>query len=114
VSNVAQPLVQASLLGEAIDGGPIVVLVADEDGRYLAVNGYACELLGFTRDELLEQAAPNGSGDRLRLTRKDGTLLELECRTQPTTIAGMELSVSVCWPASSPPAAARPYAPGPG
>ena len=31
-SNVAQPLVQASLIGEAIDAGPVLVFVFDEDG----------------------------------------------------------------------------------
>ena len=52
-SNVAQPLVQAGLLGEAIDRGPMLVLVADEEMRYVAANQLACDVLGYTRDELL-------------------------------------------------------------
>jgi PAS domain S-box-containing protein len=101
VPNIAQPLVQASLVGEAIDHGPVLVLVMDEDGSYVAANSYACELLGFSRAELLEQKAdPARPG---RLTRKDGTLLELEHRTQPTMIAGMRFTVAVGWlPLSSP------------
>jgi PAS domain-containing protein len=100
--------VQASLLGEAIDRGPVLVLVADEDGNYVAVNEFACELLGYTREELLEQRAPDP--DNLGMLRsKDGTLLELEHWAQPTQIAGMLLYVVVCWPpASSQPAASAP------
>jgi PAS domain-containing protein len=105
VSNVARPLVQASLLGEAIDRGPVLVLVADEDGNYVAVNEFACELLGYEREELLEQTAPDPANPGT-LRSKDGTLLELEHCAQPTQIAGMLLYVVVCWPpASSLPAA---------
>jgi PAS domain-containing protein len=97
--------VQASLLGEAIDRGPVLVLVADEDGNYVAVNEFACELLGYTREELLEQRAPDLANPG-RLTCRDGSVLELEHRSQPTRIAGMLLYVVVCWPpASSQPAA---------
>ena len=31
----------------------MLVFVADENLRYVAVNRYACRLLGYTRDELL-------------------------------------------------------------
>ena len=51
---VAHELVQKSLVGEALDHGPMAIFVADETGRYLAVNAYACDLLGYTREELLE------------------------------------------------------------
>ena len=43
----------ANLLGEALDDGPALVFVADEEMRYLAVNKRACEVLGYTREELL-------------------------------------------------------------
>ena len=55
-SAVTHELVQKSLVGEALEHGPVAVFVADDDGRYLAVNAYACELLGYTRSELLEPA----------------------------------------------------------
>ena len=45
---------QASLLGEAVDAADIAILVSDEDGRCIAVNQAACDLLGYTRDDLLE------------------------------------------------------------
>jgi PAS domain S-box-containing protein len=126
VSNVAQPLVQASLLGEAIDPGPAIVLVADEDMNYVAVNGYACEVLGYTRAQLLglkvtdvassrdaaaRFAAFRDAGHdagRARLKRKDGKRIEVDYRARPTTVAGMVLYVFVGWPASaSPPPAKR-------
>ena len=49
----AEALIQTALLGEAIESGPALVFVADEEMRYIAVNQYACEALGYTRDELL-------------------------------------------------------------
>ena len=67
-SGVSHELVQKSLVGEAIEGGPVAVFVADADQRYVAVNAYACRLLGYTREELLglrvtEVAVNDGAGD---------------------------------------------------
>jgi PAS domain S-box-containing protein len=42
-----------SVLGQALDGGPVLVFVADEEMRYVAANRRACDVLGYTRDELL-------------------------------------------------------------
>jgi len=50
---VSEPLIQASLLGEAIEHGPVAVFVADEHGNYVAVNQAACTMLGYTRIELV-------------------------------------------------------------
>jgi PAS domain S-box-containing protein len=113
---VAHELVQRSLVGEAVDGGPVAVFVADDDQRYLAVNAYACELLGYERDELLElhvtDVAVNDSagadygglqrgGTHTGLTilrRKDGTVLPMNFRASQTLVGGMDLYVGVCWP----------------
>jgi PAS domain S-box-containing protein len=116
-TNVGQPLVQASLLGEAIDGGPVAVFVADEDMRFLALNDYAAELLGYGRDELLEltvgEVAPGldaagrfeelvRTGARLEgettLRAKDGSDVRFERRAQATSIAGLMVFVWVGWP----------------
>src|SRR5256885_2793365 len=51
--DVSEPLIQTSLLGEAIEHAPVAVFVADEDGQYVAVNQAACLLLGYDRSELL-------------------------------------------------------------
>jgi PAS domain S-box-containing protein len=117
VSNaVAHELVQKSLVGEALEHGPMAIFVADEDGRYLAVNAFACELLGYTRDELLElrlsEVAVNpeaqqefdemrrtGSGGGLTVLRhRDGTERPMQYRSSQTTVGGMPLFVGICWP----------------
>jgi PAS domain S-box-containing protein len=108
--NQAQPLIQAGLLGEALDRGPVAVFVADEHMRYIAVNVYACELLGYTRDELLQLRVPDVSdaegefaefiaeGHRdgaIELRRKDGSTFQFTYVASETTIAGMPLFISV-------------------
>ena len=108
-------LVQTGLLGEAIDEAPVLVFVADENLRYVAVNRYACTLLGYTREELLaltvDKVARYGEApgefselvaEGVRegvsvLTRKDGTRFPLRYRASVVTVARMELYVSVGW-----------------
>jgi PAS domain S-box-containing protein len=115
-NGVAHDLIQLGLLGDAIDEGPVAVFVADEQRRYLAVNDYACRLLGYTREELLAltvtDVAVNTSADedyermvrtggntgRATLRRKDGSDVEMHFRAAETTVAGMDVYVGVCWP----------------
>jgi PAS domain S-box-containing protein len=49
---------QRTLLGEAIDEAPLLVFVADDEGRYVAVNRQACETLGYSRRDLLGLTVP--------------------------------------------------------
>ena len=111
--SVAAPLVQISLLGEAIDGAPVAVLVADDAGRYLAANRYACELLGYSREELLSLSVRDVAlGDDVEahfqefitareqrgtwdLRRKDGTTLPFRYRAGKTMLAGMTCYIAV-------------------
>ena len=113
---VAYPFVQIGLLGEAVDGAPVVVLVADERGRYTAANRYACELLGYSREELLDLSVGDiavghdvdGHYDAfvargfeegvIEIRRKDGTTLSLRYRAGVTTIGGITYYVSVAAP----------------
>jgi PAS domain S-box-containing protein len=115
--SVAEPNVQSILLGDAIDHAPAAVLVADDDGRYVAVNTYACQMLGYTRSEFLALKVtdvaryPGASAEfaellsarRLdgttRLRHKDGTDVDFVYRAGETTIAGMTYYVAVGWPA---------------
>ena len=114
--NVAQPLVQASLLGEAIDTGPVLVLVADDEMRFVAVNRAACEALGYEREELLamritdvaqypeapgeyaEMMAAGERAGRSQLMRKDGSALTIEYRACKTKAAQMTFYVAVGFP----------------
>ena len=52
--STSEPLVQSVLLGEAVEHAPVAILVADDEMRYVAANATACELLGYTREELLQ------------------------------------------------------------
>jgi PAS domain S-box-containing protein len=115
-TGVAHDLIQQNLLGDAIDDGPVAIFVADENHRYLAVNVYACELLGYAREELLElrvtDVAVNAgaaddydemmrTGSHVGLTilrRKDGVELPMNFRASQATVGGMAVYVGVCWP----------------
>ena len=108
---VSEPLIQTSLLGEAIEHAPVAVFVADEQGRFVAVNQAACVLLGYDRGELLQLSvadiAPDGSAEEEQpserrmgvrtstLTRKDGSRVQFTYATGATSVAGMPVSVCV-------------------
>ena len=47
------------MLARAIDDAPVCVFVADSEMRYRAVNAYACELLGYSEEELLTMHVPD-------------------------------------------------------
>jgi PAS domain S-box-containing protein len=112
----SEPLVQSVLLGEAVEHAPVAILVADEEMRYVAANATACELLGYTREELLtlrltdvarypeaegEFEAMMATGElagRTTVVRKDGTKLNLRHRSSETSIAGITYYVAVLWP----------------
>jgi len=114
---VAHDLVQKSLIGEALDSGPAAVFVADDDGKYLAVNACACELLGYDREELLalrvsDVAVNDGAADDYEtlirrgtkhgltsLRCKDGSEISMHFRAGETTVGGMLLYIGICWPA---------------
>jgi PAS domain S-box-containing protein len=113
VTGVAEGLIQTALLGEAVDAGPALVFVADEEMKYLAVSRSACEALGYTREELLklrvtdvarepdtptqydEMLARGARDGSTTLTRKDGSTLTFRYRATKTTVAGLNLFVSI-------------------
>jgi PAS domain S-box-containing protein len=116
-SPVTHELVQKSLVGEALEHGPVAVFVADDDGRYLAVNAYACDLLGYTRSQLLDLRVPDVAVDpdaqanyaamkrtgshtgTTRLRHSDGSEIEMHFRASQTTVGGMLVYIGTCWPA---------------
>ena len=111
-AQIANPLVQASLLGEAVDAADIAILVSDEDGRCIAVNQRACDLLGYSRDDLLElevrDFAPDvDAGECFRAVYAsgrtdgvvdarlgDGSRLAVRHISTPTRVAQMRLVLS--------------------
>lgn len=111
--SVAAPLVQIGLLGEAVEGAPVAVLVADETGRYVAANLYACELFGYPREELLRLritdlviepdveahyarfVATGFDEGTVTARRKDGAEFRFRYRAGRTTVAGLPYFVSI-------------------
>src|ERR687888_81338 len=63
----AQDLVQGTLLGEVLDEAPVAVFVGDETLGYQAVNKAACELAGYTRQEVMSLRV----GDLVELPQQD-------------------------------------------
>jgi len=55
----ALAILHQTLLGEAVDHSPMLAFVADEGMRYVAVNRRACDVLGYTREELLQLRVPD-------------------------------------------------------
>jgi PAS domain S-box-containing protein len=111
-----QDLVQETLLGEALEHAPVGAIVLDEDGRYLAANRRACELSGYTREELLaggasalalepervpSTMAKMASGELQsgvgRMRRKDGATVTCEYRVGATRSGGLPFFVVVFW-----------------
>jgi PAS domain S-box-containing protein len=109
----AEALIQTALVGEAVDAGPALVFVADEEMRYVAVNQCACDTLGYTREELLrlrvtdvarERTSPAEYDEMLArgsragvsiLTTKDRRELTFEYRAAQTRVAGLLLFVAI-------------------
>jgi PAS domain S-box-containing protein len=111
-----QDLVQEALLGEALEHAPIAAIVLDEQGRYLAVNRVACELTGYSREELLELGAPALTFDpdslastltrmvrgdltagSAHMRRKDGSAISCDYRVGATRSGGLPFHVLVFW-----------------
>jgi PAS domain S-box-containing protein len=110
----ANAIVQSTLLGELLENARIGALAVDE-GRYVAANAYACEVLGYARLELIgtrvgelhpESDLPrqfaeiqhgHRTGGELTITRKDGEELHVHYRAVPTKLAGMNILLGLFW-----------------
>lgn len=104
---------QRTLLGDAIDGAAVLMFVADEDARYMAVNGYACQVLGYSREELLSMTVPEiavdpkgpalytamleqgGATGVTPICCKDGRQLSFRYWASPVTIANLQFWASI-------------------
>jgi PAS domain S-box-containing protein len=116
VTRSNQDLVQETLLGEALEHAPVGAIVLDENGTYLAANRLACELSGYSREELLEGGARALAFDPEKVPRtmrrmvngelrdgvgrmrhKDGTTVTCEFRVGETRSGGLPFYVVVFW-----------------
>ena len=117
VETDARALIHSALVGEALEHGPIAVFVFDDEGRYLTVNHFACELLGYERGELLsrcvgelsalpqdvaiesyQRAVKTGAESMTAVLHADGSIVHLRFRASTTRVAGMPVFVGVAWP----------------
>ena len=115
----ADALIQGVLVGEAVANAGFVILVADEMMRYLAASDAACELLGYSREELLGLSVPDlvvesnasalydefmreqGQRGLITLRCKDGRRLEVQYDARQTEVGGLPYFVSVLSPVES-------------
>jgi PAS domain S-box-containing protein len=104
-------IVIASLLGEGVANAEVGFYIYDDDGKYIAINRYAAELLGYDRDELLAHDVGDFTDglDRSVLSqlerregvrivkRKDGTERTVAFLVTPTQVGSFWFSLAVVW-----------------
>lgn len=101
-----------TLIGEAGECAQAAVSVYDDDGRFVALNKKAEELLGRPRDELIDRDVASftaGGIDRTVLLRPeiregvrlverpDGTTVPVAFVVAPTRVAGLDFFVAIWW-----------------
>ena len=103
-----------TLLGEALEHAPLGAIVLDDRGTFVAANGHATALTGYSRAELLAlgsaglvaddgvgklEAMAGGSvtAGRSGLRCKDGSVRDVAYRIGETRVAGMPFFVAVFW-----------------
>jgi PAS domain S-box-containing protein len=113
INALALKPLQELLLYDAIDRSPALVFVADDEMRYLAVNNTACEVLGYSREELLslrvtdvavsdeaeslyqEMLSVRAQQGDVQLRTKHGELLPFVYEASEAKVAGVSHWVSV-------------------
>ena len=110
--DAAREIALPVLLGDAAEDAEIGIAVYADDGKYVAVNKHACELLGYERSEVLARDVADfsvGEVDRgaletpirregVRLVRrKDGSTVPVAFVAVPTRIARLSFYFSAFW-----------------
>jgi len=114
MDSAARDIMQATLIGDAVDNAPIGVFVGDESFRYVAVNRHACTMLGYEREELLGLSPASFSllareevtgifdellrdgrvAARTRMRRKDGSVIDVDYESFVTRVSALPLFVT--------------------
>ncbi len=108
---LSEPSVQTGLLGHAVDAAPAALFVVHESGRVVGANQYACAMLGYERDELLELSLhdlaraeelesllANRDIEVVSLRHRDGTTVAARCQARPAGNDGLRLVAWVAQP----------------
>ena len=105
-------IVLASLLGDGAEHAEIGLFIYDDDGKYIAINRFGAQLLGYERSELLAHDVGDftaGGIDRgllLRLERregvrlvqrKDGSRIPVAFVVTPTQVGSFWFYLAVVW-----------------
>ena len=105
-------IVLATLLGDGAEHAEIGLFIYDDDGKYVAINRYAADLLGYDRSDLLTHDVGDftaGGIDRnvlLRLEqregvrivqRKDGSEATVAFVVTPTKVGSFWFYLAVVW-----------------
>ena len=112
----AHTLFQQTLLGDAAEHAEIGIMVWNEERRYVAVNRFACQMLGVTREELLGSqvgdqnptaAARERSRRRSRscpppVARRSRTASSVDWMTMASDVAGLPHILGLMWEARDP------------
>jgi PAS domain S-box-containing protein len=110
-------LIHQSLLGDAWENARQAVVVFDDARNFVAFNSAYCELTGYDREEILElrvggrlvadaasreafeQALAIGGGavGRARMTRKDGSVIDVGYRLVETNVSALPFTIALVW-----------------
>jgi PAS domain S-box-containing protein len=108
----ARDAILNTLLGDGAENVELGVFIYDDDGKYVAVNAHACELLGYPREELLthhvgdftpEGAVPDRFEEMNRregvrvVRRKDGSEVAVAYVVAPTRVSTFAFHLAVVW-----------------
>ncbi|MFL5962745.1 MAG: PAS domain-containing protein [Gaiellaceae bacterium] len=105
-------IVLASLLGDGAEHAKIGLFIYDDDGKYVAINQYGAELLGYDRGDLLSHDVGDFTAGGidcdvlLRLERREGVrIVERKDSSQatvafvttPTQVGSFWFYLAVVW-----------------
>jgi PAS domain S-box-containing protein len=108
----AREIVLSTLLGDGADNVKLGIFVYDDQGAYVAVNAYAAELLGYSREELLTHRVGDFTEGTIdpavlarterregvrRVRRKDGSEVTVAFVVGPTRVSTFAFSFCLVW-----------------